>query len=325
MTVISAKNLSKKFRSRGNHKLITGLFKPEWKYKVAVDAVDFKIKAGESVAFLGPNGAGKTTTTKMLTGLVYPTEGELKVLGYKPFDRNHSFLKRIGLVMGNKAGLNWDLSAQQSFELLQKIYEIPQATFEKRVTELCHMLHVDHVLHTQVRRLSLGERMKLELIGAILHDPDILFLDEPTIGLDIASKKNVREFLRKLHKNGKTLLLTSHDMDDISEVCERVIVINHGKIMYDDSMRSLNRQYAHIRYAKMEFNKTVPSKEFLQKYGEVVSLGNSVGVIGTHKSKIMVAVTEIGKKYPLQDITIEQVPLEVIMSDLYVGKQASSA
>jgi ABC-2 type transport system ATP-binding protein len=320
MADIVAINLRKTFRARGNKKLLSGLFKPDWRYHHAVEDVGFTINKGESVAFLGPNGAGKTTTTKMLTGLIYPSEGELRVLGYVPFDRNHDFLKKIGLVMGNKAGLNWDLSARQSFELQQKIYDIPEDTAEARIKELTQLLGVDHVLDNQVRRLSLGERMKLELIGAILHDPEILFLDEPTIGLDIGSKKNVRDFLRYLHKQGKTLLLTSHDMDDIAEVCERVIVINHGKIIYDDTMTSLNQNYAKIRYARLEFANGVPPREYLEAKGTVVKFDDSVAVLGVDKSKVMPTATKIAEDYPLQDITIEQVPLEVIISDLYSRK-----
>lgn len=314
---IHVETLRKTYRSRGNKKVLSGLFRPDWQYKHAVENVSFDIAKGESVAFLGPNGAGKTTTTKMLTGLIYPSGGELSVLSYTPFDRNYTFLKKIGLVMGNRAGLNWDLSAKQSFELLQKIYDIPPKIFAARVSELTTMLHVDHVLDTQVRRLSLGERMKLELIGAILHNPEILFLDEPTIGLDIASKNSVREFLRYLHKQGKTLLLTSHDMDDIAEVCDRVIVINHGVIMYDNSMNSLNKQYTDIRYVRMEFADKTPSRGVLEKHGKVVSLNDGVVVIGVDKSRTMRMATAISEQFEVQDITIEQVPLEVIINDLY--------
>lgn len=320
MPIIQVKNLRKTYRIRGNKKVISGLFNPDWQYKHAVEQVSFSIKKGESVAFLGPNGAGKTTTTKMLTGLIYPSGGEINVLGFTPFERNYTFLKNIGLVMGNKAGLNWDLSANQSFELLQKIYDIPKTGLKKHIKELTDLLNVGHVLETQVRRLSLGERMKLELIGAILHDPEILFLDEPTIGLDIDSKKNVREFLRHLHAQGKTLLLTSHDMDDIAEICKRVIVINHGLIIYDDSMESLNKQYAHVRYAQMEFGGRVPSAETLKKYGQLVSLQDSRAVLGVNKSKVMQVASKIAETYPLADITIEQVPLDVIISDLYAEK-----
>ncbi|HVI69353.1 MAG TPA: ATP-binding cassette domain-containing protein [Magnetospirillaceae bacterium] len=318
MAVINVSNLQKTYRTRGNKKIFSGIFKPDWQYKHAVEHVNFTINSGEAVAFLGPNGAGKTTTTKMLTGLIFPTAGEVSVLGYTPFDRKYDFLRKIGLVMGNRAGLNWDLSARQSFDLLKRIYDIPEQKATKRIKELTAMLSVDHVLDTQVRRLSLGERMKLELIGAILHDPDILFLDEPTIGLDIASKNSVRKFLRHLHKKeAKTLLLTSHDMDDITEVCERVVVINHGRIMYDDSMSSLNKQYSDIRYARMEFAGKLPSETYLKKHGELVSVTGAIAVLGINKTEVMKVASHISETYPLQDITIEQVPLEVIISDLY--------
>lgn len=324
MHAIEAHHLRKTYRSRGNKKVLSGLFKPDWQYAHAVKDVSFTIERGEAVAFLGPNGAGKTTTTKMLTGLIYPSDGDLQVLGYTPFERDYQFLRKIGLVMGNRAGLNWDLSARQSFELLQKIYNIPPTVCAQRIKDLTELLHVNDMLDTQVRRLSLGERMKLELIGAILHDPQILFLDEPTIGLDIASKNNVRQFLRHLHKQGKTLLLTSHDMDDIAEVCERVIIVNHGQIMYDDSMRSLNKQYADIRYARMEFASTVPSQAFLEKHGTVVRVHGNTVVLGVNKAHTMRVASTIAEKFPLQDIVIEQVPLEIIISDLYSRQAALS-
>lgn len=315
--IIRVRNLNKQFRIRGNRKLISGLFRPDWRYKEAVNQVSFTIKRGEAVAFLGPNGAGKTTTTKMLTGLVYPTTGKIKVLGYIPFERSNDFLKKIGLVMGNKAGLNWDLSAMQSYELLKKIYDIPEDDFLSRIDELTKLLNVEHVLETQVRKLSLGERMKLELIGAILHDPEILFLDEPTIGLDIASKKSVREFLRYLHEQGKTLLLTSHDMDDIVNVCDRALVINNGRIIYDDSMKSLSHQYSHTRYAKLEFAGEVPGLDYVSNFGEVVSFKGNILVIGADKSEVMTVASKISKDYPIQDVTIEQVPLEIVIGDLF--------
>ena len=173
--IITAYHLSKTFKSRGNRNLVTGLWRPEWKYKHVVSDISFDIMPGESVAFLGPNGAGKTTTTKMMTGLIAPTEGTVMVAGFTPFDRNRDFLRQIGLVMGNKAGINWDLSARQSFWLLQNIYAIPQVQFDQRLNELAELLDVTAHLDTQVRRLSLGERMKLELMGAIIHKPKTLF------------------------------------------------------------------------------------------------------------------------------------------------------
>lgn len=314
---IRTTNVSKSFRYRGNTNIFTGIFKPKWRYKQAVNGISFSLGGAEAVAFLGPNGAGKTTTTKMLTGLIKPSSGEITVLGHEPFLKKREFLKNIGLVMGNKAGLNWDLTATQSFELLQKIYEIPPNEYHKRLEDMVKMLQVEHVLDRQVRKLSLGERMKLELIGSLLHDPSVLFLDEPTIGLDIASKNSVRSFLRTLHNNGKTILLTSHDMDDVSEVCGRVIVINNGAIMFDGSMSSLNKQYSDKRYVKLELEGVMPSDKILEQYGGLISKKEGNVTLSVGKDDVMNVVAKINKTSIVRDITIEAVPLEVIVSDLY--------
>lgn len=315
--IIEIRNLSKQYRIRTNRNLLSGIFKPNWEHKNAVSSISFGIKPGESVAFLGPNGAGKTTTTKMLTGLIRPSSGVATVLGYEPFGRNHNFLKQIGLVMGNKSGLNWDLTASQSFELLQQIYDIPVNTHKQRVAELTELLTVDKAMHKQVRKLSLGERMKLELVAAILHDPKVLFLDEPTIGLDIESKQKIRKFLRQVHAQGKTILLTSHDMDDVDEVCDRVIIINNGVVMHDGSMVSLNQQYSSEKFVLLEFGGSPPSTDDISKIGKIVSRNNATITIAVPKNKLMERISLIGKNYDIRDITIESVPLEVIVSDLF--------
>ena len=315
--VIIVSKLSKSFRVKQNNSVLTGLFKPNYKNLTAVDNINFIIQPGESVAFLGPNGAGKTTTTKMLTGLIKPSSGHISTLGYDPFTKNSAFLKKIGLVMGNKAGLNWDLSAKQSYQLIQKIYEIPLDRFNNRVGELTKLLNVEHVLEKQVRKLSLGERMKLEIIGAILHDPEILFLDEPTIGLDIDSKKSIRLFLRKLHSQGKTILLTSHDMDDIATVCHRAIIINHGSIIYDGEMENLKNKYSASRYLKLTFAKKMPDSVEIEKLGNVIELRNNRLTLKVPKEEAMKVATEISNKYTIHDITIEQVALEEIISDVF--------
>ncbi len=314
---IIVSKLSKSFRVKQNDSVLTGLFKPNYKNLTAVDNINFIIQPGESVAFLGPNGAGKTTTTKMLTGLIKPSSGHISTLGYDPFTKNFAFLKKIVLVMGNKAGLNWDLSAKQSYQLMQKIYEIPISKFNDRVGELTKLLNVEHVLEKQVRKLSLGERMKLEIIGAILHDPEILFLDEPTIGLDIDSKKSIRLFLRKLHSQGKTILLTSHDMDDIATVCHRAIIINHGRIIYDGEMETLKTKYSSSRYLKLSFVKKVPDSVEIEKLGNIIELRNNRLTLKVPKEEAMKVATEISNKYTIHDITIEQVALEEIISDVF--------
>lgn len=315
--IIQTTNLSKQFRMRTNTNIITGLFNPKWQYKDAVKDINLTIQIGESVAFLGPNGAGKTTTTKMLTGLIKASSGEANVLGYNPFERKPAFLKKIGLVMGNKASLNWDLTASQSFELLQKIYEVPALAHQERIDSLASMLKVKHVLTKQVRKLSLGERMKLELISSLLHDPDILFLDEPTIGLDIESKANVRKFLRHVHGQGKTILLTSHDMDDVAEVCDRVIVINKGVIMFDGTMALLNQQYSSEKFVKIEFDGKKPSTTDIARFGNLISEKHGRTILSMPKDDVMSNIATIGKTFSIRDVTIEAVPLEVIVNDLF--------
>lgn len=316
MNIIEAKNLSKSFRTRTNRNIITGIWRPEWKYTEAVSSVSFSIEAGESVAFLGPNGAGKTTTTKMMTGLIYPSSGSVHVLDHNPFERDHRFLRHIGLIMGNKAGLNWDLTANQSFWLLQKIYDIDDDVFRNRLSELSDMLHVSHKLDDQVRRLSLGERMKVELIGALLHNPKVLFLDEPTIGLDIEAKKTVRVFLRNVQQEyGTTLVLTSHDMDDIEYVCDRVLVINHGEIAYDDSIQKLLAKYNTHKYLRFHLKETANLAD-LQKHGEVVSTDNGV-LLKIPTSKMTKTLGEITNSVEVDDINIESTPLETIIGDIF--------
>jgi ABC-2 type transport system ATP-binding protein len=315
--IIKVTDLNKTFKSRGNSRIISGLFNPQWKYTKAVDDVSFEIFPGESVAFLGPNGAGKTTTTKMITGLIYPTSGDVKVLNYVPQERKRQFLSSIGLVMGNKASLNWDLTANQSFRLLKSIYQIGDNDFKNRLEQLSQLLSVGHVVDKQIRQLSLGERMKLELIGALLHQPEILFLDEPTIGLDIDSKRLLRNFLVELQRQqGLTLLLTSHDMDDIDQVCERVIVISHGKKIYDNKLSTLSKLYKKKRYIKLVTAEPL-SEDELRHYGSIVDQKGRINVVSVEQPDLVNSLTEISKLKDLIDVQIESVPLESIMTDLF--------
>lgn len=316
-SVIKVQNLTKTFTLRQNNNLITGLFNPKKREVKAVNDITFSVQRGESVAFLGPNGAGKTTTTKMLTGLIHPTAGTVEVLGYNPFGRDHSFLRRIGLVMGNKSGLSWDLTPEQSFWLLKNIYRIPDEAYKTRLKELTELLDVQEHLKTQLRRLSLGERMKVELIGAILHNPEVLFLDEPTIGLDITARKNIRTFLRKVQKeNNVTLVLTSHDMDDIEHVCDRVIVINHGVKVYDDSIEALTAQYQKERYVRLVFENG-PPKEELEKYGKILEHDNGNFLIKVPEDNVVSLVEGLNKGKNLIDIHMESVPLEQMIDSIF--------
>ena len=209
---------------------------------LAADRVNVKVEAGELVGFLGPNGAGKTTTLKMLSGILFPTSGRAEVLGFTPWERRNGFKRQFSLVMGQKNQLWWDLPAEESFLLLKELYEIPAPDYRQRVKTMTELLEIDHLLGQQVRKLSLGERMKCELVAALLHRPRVVFLDEPTIGLDVVSQKRIREFISMTNRQeGSTIILTSHYMDDVRALCDRVVIIDHGRVIFDDSLGRLVR------------------------------------------------------------------------------------
>jgi len=315
--IIKVSNLNKTFRSRGNKNIITGLWRPDWEVFTAVRNSSFEIARGETVAFLGPNGAGKTTTTKMLSGIMHPSGGEVKILGYTPHERDPDYLRSIGLVMGNKTGLNWDLTARQSYQLLKEIYQLDEKTYQQQIRMFTDLLDIENILDRQIRQLSLGERMKVELTGAILHNPEILFLDEPTIGLDIDAKFAVREFLIKLKEhNNVTIVLTSHDMDDIEHVCKRVLVINEGELIFDDSLAKLNSRYAMWRYMRLTFEGDADERE-LEKHGTILQHEGHSYLLKIKKTQLVPATTAFGGMEGLADIGITSVPLERIVSDLF--------
>src|SRR5262245_11177203 len=241
MSVIEIEGLAKTYRvyqkREGLMASIHGLFRREYREVKAVDGIDLKVEQGEFVAFLGPNGAGKTTTLKLLSGVITPTSGEARVMSFVPWKRENAYRRRFALVMGQKNQLWWDLPAQESFRLHQEIYRIEPREFEQTRDDLVDLLGVRQLLGQPVRELSLGERMKMELIAALLHSPEVLFLDEPTIGLDVVAQHNIQNFLRQYQQTRKTtVLLTSHYMKDVAALCRRVVVIAQGKIMYDGSL-----------------------------------------------------------------------------------------
>jgi len=315
--IIEVKNLTKVYKIPVKQSFWKSIFFAKNKPLVAVENLNFEICEGESVAFLGPNGAGKTTTLKMLTGLLFPSDGELKVLGFVPTERQRKFLMQIALVMGNKNSLSWDLPSRQSFELFKTIYEIGDKDFENRLLELASLLDAEEFLDTPVRKLSLGQRLKMELIGAILHRPKLLFLDEPTIGLDVVSKRKVRNFLRYLNKEeGTTIVLTSHEMADIEMVSDRVIVINSGEKVFDDDLEKLLHNYKDRKYLTVTFFEPVKSSE-LKHLGKIISkkeLSVTLEVTKKSQGKVMAELTE---KYNVDDIDIRSVPLDEIMEDLF--------
>lgn len=296
---------------------VKGLFTREKTEVEAVKNVSLSIEEGEIVGFLGPNGAGKTTTLKMLSGILYPTSGKAAVLNYEPFQRRNEMLRQIALVMGNKNQLWWDLPAMDSFVVLRELYEVPAGRFKTRLDALVETLQISAIVDTQVRKLSLGERMKCELVAALLHSPKVLFLDEPTIGLDVVSQKRIREFLMEMHKqDGSTILLTSHYMQDVTELCERVIVIDKGRKVFDGTLESLTSRFSSERMVTIMLSKVV-AEEDLQKYGKVLSHEEGEASIEISREQTAVVVSGLLQNLPVNDVRIEEPSMEEIVRRLF--------
>jgi ABC-2 type transport system ATP-binding protein len=330
--MIEVENLTRVFRTYkkqpGFWGGVKGLFKREFEETRAADDVSFSIKEGEFVGFLGPNGAGKTTTLKMLSGLIYPTSGRARVAGFDPSKRENAYRRLFALVLGQKNQLWWDLPAIESFHLLRAIYALPAEPFKATLDELVMLLNVGHKLNVQVRELSLGERMKMELIAALLHRPRVLFLDEPTIGLDVISQKAVREFLRDYNRRYKTtILLTSHYMADISSLCERVIVIDHGKKIYDGNLDRIAGAGSGQRIIKFRPQAAALSSVdgkpaafgpgWKPLHGEAKVSEDGEMVLHVPSAHVTTVCSQILGTGPVDDITIQDVPLEDIISELF--------
>ncbi len=323
MPVIEVSGLTKTFRTYkkqpGFAGAVKGLFRRQYEQIAAVNNVDFGIEAGELVGFLGPNGAGKTTTLKMLAGLLYPSGGSAKVLGYIPWERQDGYRRQFALVLGQKNQLWWDLPARESLELNAKIYGIPADRFEGTVAEMSELLSVRDKLNVSVRELSLGERMKMELIAALLHQPKVLFLDEPTIGLDVVSQKIVREFLRRYNATHQTtILLTSHYMADIQALCQRVIIIDHGKIFFDGKLSEVVDRFADFKLITIQCDGAdAGSTESLGKYGEVVEKSPGSIKLKVKRDRVIPACKALLDELPVRDIDIEEVPIEDVIRQIF--------
>ena len=323
MPVIEVSNLTKAFRTYkkqpGFAGAVKGLFRRQYEQTVAVNDVSFKIEPGELVGFLGPNGAGKTTTLKMLAGLLYPTSGTAKVLGYTPWERADGYRRQFALLLGQKNQLWWDLPARESLELNAKIYGIPKDRFERTVAEMSEMLAVQDKLNVSVRELSLGERMKMELIASLLHEPKVLFLDEPTIGLDVTSQKTVRDFIRRHNAERKTtILLTSHYMTDIQALCERVIIIDHGKIFFDGKLSEIVDRFADFKFVTIQCDKAneYPAEK-LASYGEVVEKTAEAITLKVKRDRVIAACKALLDELPVSDIDIQEVPIEDVIRQIF--------
>src|SRR3989344_3909049 len=323
--VISVSHLSKTYRvaqkEPGFLGTLNSFFNRQYKEVHAVSDVSFAIGEGELVGFIGPNGAGKTTTLKCLSGLLYPTSGHVSVLGFTPFERKNTCLKQISLVMGQKNQLWWDLPAEDTFLLNKEIYEISDSQYKKTLHELVELLDVSDVLKTQVRKLSLGQRMKMELIAALIHKPKVLFLDEPTIGLDVIMQQKMREFIREYNRRHKsTILLTSHYMEDVKELCKRVIIIDHGKIIYDGLLGDIVKKLATHKKITVIFESDVDPKQ-LDAIGEIKEYNFPKVVISVERGASNVAAAELLQKFPVADINIEEPDIEDIIRQVFKGKE----
>ncbi len=321
MLAIEAKGLTKTYISHkkapGIAGALKGLFTKEKVEVKAVQAIDLQIGQGELVGFLGPNGAGKTTTLKMLSGILYPTSGEAKVLGFSPQQRKPEMLRQISLVMGNKMQLWWDLPAWDSFVVLKELYEVSDEQFKRRSDHLISILDLGDKIHTQVRKLSLGERMKCELVAALLHSPRVIFLDEPTIGLDVVSQKRIREFLKQLHKEDNcTIILTSHYMQDVQELCDRVVVIDHGQLVFEGQLDELSNRYSDTRRIRLAFSTEV-TREDLEKYGTVIEAEPLLATFEVPRLETTQATARMLQHLPVSDVAIQEVDIEDVIRHLF--------
>ncbi|MBF0499495.1 MAG: ATP-binding cassette domain-containing protein [Candidatus Riflebacteria bacterium] len=297
---------------------IKGLFKPEFSFIDAVADLDIRIEPGELVGFLGPNGAGKTTTLKMMSGLIAPTKGTVEVLGRNPFRREADFLASISLVMGQKQNLWWDLPPAETLALHREIYDISEPEYRERLKQLVDMLEIGDVLEIQARKLSLGQRMRAELAVALLHRPRILFLDEPTIGLDILMQKKVREFLLEYHaRYSPTLLLTSHNMDDVAALCKRVIVINRGYKVYDGNLDRLTALARLDKILTVTFASAPPPGFDPKRLGTLVSAEGGRFCMKIPRDEAPRVAGELYNSGGVIDLTIEEAPLEDALADLF--------
>jgi ABC-2 type transport system ATP-binding protein len=328
MPAIDVRNLSKIYRvfrkREGLLASIRGLFHREYESVHAVDGIDFTVERGEMVAFLGPNGAGKTTTLKLLSGLIFPTGGEANVLGHVPWKRENTYRRRFSLVMGQKNQLWWDLPAQESFRLHKEIYRIETDEFERRIDELTELLEVRGLVGQPVRELSLGERMRMELIAALLHSPDLLLLDEPTIGLDVISQRKVQQFLKYYQKERQiTVLLTSHYMKDVEALCQRAIIINQGQIKHDGPLEEIVDRFSQHKVIEVQFAGT-ELPEGLENFGEVFERQPPRAKLRIPRSDVPRTLSTLLGQFAVEDISVEDRPLEEAMAELFTDSGEDS-
>lgn len=324
--MITVEHLRKEFTY---YKKMTGIkgslhnvFHRESLTKEAVRDISFSVEKGEMIGFLGPNGAGKTTTLKMLSGILYPTDGKIEVDGFVPWERKNEFKRRISIVMGQKNQLWWDLPASDSFYLNKCIFGVDDGSYRDIIVELSELLDVRELLNVQVRRLSLGERMKMEILAALIHRPDILFLDEPTIGLDILSQKKIREFLKIYNEQWKTtVIVTSHYMADIEALCDRAVIINQGKLVYDGKLRDINQLLGKRKLVSVKTSRSV-DMEGWKVFGMVREVSAAGAVLEVPQEKVQEVLAAILSGLQVEDFTVTEIPIEESIARFYQKEAA---
>lgn len=328
MSVIEIEHLSKSYRvyqkQEGLGAALRGLFHRQYREVNAVRDVSLSVEQGEFVAFLGPNGAGKTTTLKLLSGVIYPTSGTARVLGYVPWNREIAYRRRFALVMGQKNQLWWDLPAMESFRLHQQIYRIEPADFDQTLGELKDLLDIGKLLNQPVRELSLGERMKMELTAALLHSPEVLFLDEPTIGLDVVAQHRIQQFLRDYQQRRKiTVLLTSHYMKDVAALCRRVVIVAQGQIKYDGSLSGIVDQFSSQKLITLQLANGQATRDFT-RFGSVVSVEPPKVKLRIERTDVARALAQILDEHTVEDVVVEDPPLEEVIAAMFSRVQETA-
>ncbi len=322
---IRVHNLTKHYRvperEPGLKAALSSLVKKRYRQVEAVNEIQFQVHPGEMVGFIGPNGAGKTTTLKILCGLLHPTRGEASVLGFIPWQRQPEYLQRISMVLGNKSQMLWDIPPLDTFRVLAEIYRVPEKVYRETLDELVDLLEMEDLLYKPVRNISLGERMKCELVAGLLHRPAVMFLDEPTLGLDISMQNRLRKFLTAYNqRNGVTILLTSHYMADVQALCPRVILIHHGELLYDGNLRGLADKLAPfklIRLTLLHDHRNLGQSGDLAGFGDVIEKDGNQVVLRVTRSQAPGITSELLNHLPIVDLSVENPPIEAVIDQIY--------
>ena len=326
MSFIEVKGISKEFkvnkRGAGIPGMIANMFVPKYEIKHAVNNLSFNIEKGEMVGFIGPNGAGKSSTIKMLSGILCPDKGTISVNGYIPYKQRKAYVGNIGVVFGQKSQLQWDLPVIDSFELLRAIYRIPQDKYKRNLERFTEMLDMKGFINQPVRQLSLGQRMRSDIVASLLHSPDIVFFDEPTIGVDVIGKETIRSFIRQLNEEDKvTMIFTTHDMQDIEQTCNRIIIIDKGSLMYDGSLHDIRSKYGTARRLIAEFNEEtkvspIENVEISEMKDRKISFSFDNNIVDVNR-----LMHEILDNYNVRDITVAEPEIESIIQKMYNGME----